>query len=258
MGSYFFLSSNLPTLKLSERPDITFAELGHMLAESLNPKDLEKVRVLRRKIDLYNLRSLWFGEKIDLRGNLSEKELDEAILSQFGLPDYVTDFLTRYSEASDRIAHFEELIATYYAEETPEKEGFLKSYLEFERAVRVVLTGLRASKLKMDVNHALRFEDRGDAVVLSVLGSAGGESYDPPYEYRELKELFIRTETSPWNRYYELNAFYFKRVERLVDGPLFSIDWILSYLVKFLIIDEILRLDEEEGKRILKTFAAEK
>jgi hypothetical protein len=86
MANYFFLAASLPPLVLGQKPDITFDELMNRFEINLTPEDLEKSKVMRRFIDLHNIRSLLLEEPIDPRGNLNEKALDEALLIKNILP----------------------------------------------------------------------------------------------------------------------------------------------------------------------------
>ncbi len=79
-------------------PEITFEELIARLEINLSKEDLEKTNVLRRFVDINNIRALLMEEAIDPRGNLNEKELDEALLVHAVLPDYVFDFLDQFEK----------------------------------------------------------------------------------------------------------------------------------------------------------------
>src|SRR5690349_14016178 len=117
MRNYYFLVPSLPPLHLGEKPDITFDAFAARLEMSLRKGDLKKTRVLRRFVDIYNIRSLLLEEPIDPRGNLNEKELDEALLIKNVLPEYVFDFLDQFEKPLDRIRHFSGLLARYFARE---------------------------------------------------------------------------------------------------------------------------------------------
>jgi len=118
MNNYYFVAPSLPTLVLGEAPEVTFEEVIHRLEMNLDRKDLKKVQVLRLFIDLHNIRSLYMQQPLDLHGNLNEKELDEALLVEADLPEYVFDFLGQFEETSDAAKHFFGLLSRYYSEAT--------------------------------------------------------------------------------------------------------------------------------------------
>lgn len=256
MANYFFLAPSLPPLKIGEKPEITFEELKLRLDINLTKEDRKKAEVFFRFVDLNNIRSLMLEEQIDPRGNLDEKQLDEALLIHNVLPDYVFDFLDRYDSVFDRLHYFWGLLTAYFNEETPKQKGFLRDYLNFERGWRLVLAALRAKQLNRDMTQELQFEDFSDVIVAQILAQKDAKTYDPPVEYTELKEIMESTGRDPWQKYKAFTEWRFKKIEELVDAPLFSMDWILSYMAQLIIVEDWYAIDAQRGKIILETYTA--
>jgi len=258
VGNYYFLAASFPPLILGEKPDITFDELTARLQINLSKQDFEQTVVLRRFLDLSNVRALFLEDAIDPRGNLSEKELDQALLLKDGLPEYAFDFLDRFETAAEKLRFFSGLISTYFNEEIQRQEGFLKEYLTFERSWRLVLLTLRvkqgAKQLGRDVSAELQFEDLTDPLVLDILAQKDAATYDPPIEFAELKEKYLACGSDPWQQFKTVAEWRFHRIEELVNEPLFSIDWILSYMARLLIVEQWNDLDHTKGKIILEAF----
>jgi hypothetical protein len=251
MGNYYFLAPSLPPLTLGDKPEFSFEELISRLEINLGKKDLEQTTVLRRFIDLHNIRSLLLEESIDPRGNLNEKELDEALLLKDGLPSYVFDFLDRYDNVKEKVHHFSGLLSAYFREEVAIQTGFLRSYLSFEREWRLVMLALRSKQLKRDVVRELQFEDFSDPMVAQILAQRDADRYDPPIEYQDLKDRFSSVAPEPWDQYKLFAQWRFRRIEELVERPFFSLDWILSYMAQLLIVENWTVLDNEKGKMVL-------
>lgn len=256
MGNYYFLAASLPPLELKEKPEISFEELSARLEVNLSQKDFAKTVVLRRYIDLCNIKALFLEEPIDPRGNLDEKELDEALLTQSSLPAYIFDILEQHETVSQKMAHFPELLSSYFAEEMVHQKGFLRDYLIFERNLRLVLLALRAKSLKRDLATELQFEDFTDPLVMQILAQKDAEEYNPPAEYAEVKEIFQSCGLDPWQLHQAFAEYRLRKIEELVDQPLFSIDWILSYIARLMLVEHWHELDKAKGKMILDTFKA--
>lgn len=254
MRNYYFVASSLPALSLNERPEMTFKELMARLEINLSRHDLEKTIILRRFIDIYNIRALLMEELIDPRGNLNEKELDEALLVHTGLPDYVFDFLDQFEKVTDKIRNFHGLLARFFNEEIPKQEGFLRNYLIFEREWRLVLLALRAKQPNRDVVKELQFEDPTDPIVAHILAQKDSEVYEPPYEYAELKELLASCNADPLAEHRALAEYRFRKIAELAENRPFTIDQILSYMAQLMIIENLFELDRERGNMILETF----
>jgi uncharacterized protein DUF2764 len=256
MKNYYFLVPSLPPLSLKDKPEMSFERLAANLEIGLTKEDLEKTRTLRRFVDINNIRSLLLEERIDSRGNLNEKELDEALLVKNILPQYVFDFLDQYEKAADRIKNFSGLLSWYFSMEIPKASGFLQRYLIFERECRLVLLALRAKQLKRDVVKELQFEDFNDPFVAGILAQKDAESYEPPEEYKELKELLASCYGDPWLENRVFAEYRFKKIDEMAEQQLFSIDQILAYMAKLMIVEYLFELDKERGKLILDTFKA--
>jgi len=256
MGNYYFLAPSLPPLVFGMKVELSSERLASMLEINLSKEDFAKLTVLRRYVDLQNIRSLISEEDIDPRGNLNEKELDEALLIRNNLPEYVFDFLNRYESVAEKVRNFSSLLVTYFHEEIPKQKGFMKRYLSFEREWRLVMLTLRAKKMHKDVTQALQFEDFADPLVAQILAQKDSDSYDPPSEYQELKEIFLSCGSDPWLQNKTIAEWRFHKIDELVQQPLFSIDWILAYMARLMIVEYWNALDEEKGKMILDTFKA--
>jgi hypothetical protein len=254
MSNYYFIVASLPPLSLKEKPEISFQELMVRLEMNLSKHDLEKTKVLRRIVDIYNIRALLMEEPVDLRGNLNEKELDEALLIHAVLPDYVFDFLDQFDKASDKIRNFYGLLARFFNEEIPKQTGFLHKYLVFEREWRLVLLAIRGKQLGRDVARELQFEDPTDPLVAHILAQKDSEIYEPPPEYAEIKEIIASCYGDPWAEHNAFAEYRFRKIEELAENGLFTIEKILSYMAQLMIIESINELDAQRGGMILETF----
>ncbi len=254
MGNYYFVAPSLPPLSMQDRPEITFEEFITRMRDNLTKKDFEKVQVLRRFVDICNIRALLIEEPVDPRGNLNEKELDEALLGHVLLPDYVFEYLDQFEKVADKIRNFPGLLALYFNAEIPKHKGFLRAYLTFERESRLVLVGLRAKQLGRDVVNELQFEDPTETLVAQILAQKDSDHYDPPMEYTDLKELIASSYNDPWLENKAFAEYRFKKIGEIAEGKLFTIDQILCYMAQLMILENLIELDEERGNMILETF----
>lgn len=254
MGQYYYLAASLPQLEFPGKPDVSFEALKGALDLNLSKNDQEKVEILRRFVDITNIRPLLLEEEIDPKGNLTEKELDEALLVQNILPDYVFEFLNRYDTLAEKLKHFWGLQSLFFAEETSKQKGFLHDYLVFEREWRLVVLALRSKMISRDVTKELQFEDFSDPIVAQILAQRDAPQYEPPLEYQDLKEQFLACGPDPWMQNKVLCEYRFKAIQDMVGSEQFSIDFILGYLAQLMIIEYCNELDESRGSVILDTF----
>lgn len=218
---------------------------------NLSEEDLKKVLLIRRLIDLTNLSRLLKNEPCDSRGNLTVKELDEALLNKTLLPNYIFEILDKYEETEKKIQHFPEIISAFYHREVLETEGFLKNYFEFERMLRLTLCAYRAKKLNRDLVKELQFEDPKGSFVAFLLAQKDQPHFEFPYDFQDLGEGLIKLR-DPLEQAFFIDDYRLKKIEELSDQPLFSIDYLLSYMVKLILLENLEKLDEERGLRAIE------
>ena len=254
MNNYYFVVSSLPALILGEEPDLTFDELMSRLKLNLAKKDWDQVSILRRSIDLNNIKALYQKNPLDTKGNLSEKELDEALLVEADLPNYVFDFLNQFLEPEEKIRNFFGLLSSFYANEIRVAKGFLKSLLKLQREMRLILAAERAKKTKRNILKELQFEDFTDPFVAEIIAQKDQEIFLPPIEYQDLFERIAIYEKSPWGLNREIISYEFEKIDQQTEYPLFSMDRILGYVARFLLIERWNELSASKGKEILDRY----
>ena len=246
---YYYLLSALPQLSLKSPPEMTFKELKDLLFLNLSPEDFEKLRVLLRPIDLYNIRALWLGQPVDERGNFTAKELEDALLVRDGLPEYLVEFLDRYETTAQRLKAFPSLFASFFRESEDARKGFLSRYYRFERERMLVLTALRAKAFGRDLVRELQFEDPTDLFIANLLAQKDSPDFIPPAEFEDLKILFVEKAHDPEKLNRAILEYCLKKIEEMEDdGTPFSIDQVLGYVARFIIVDSRFQLDREQGK----------
>ena len=170
------------------------------------------------------------------------------------LPQYVFDFLESHKTLDEKLKYFPVLLAQFFLKEAEHATGFLRAFFQFEREWRLVLLALRAKSMHRDVVQELQFEDPLDPLVLHILMQKDAAVYEPPEEYKALKELFFAHLGDPLMQYNALAEYRFMHVREMVDESAFSVDRILAYLTQVMLLEHKNRLDTMRGKMILDTF----
>lgn len=255
--NYYFLGTLLPALYIEIPPEISFFEAMHFFSMNLAPGDLGKVRALRTFLDVKNVYYLWTQESLDPRGNLSRKELEEALINKVNLPEYLFEFLDKHESEQNRIKYFSEVIAHYFREEQQRHKGFLKKYLSFERQLRLVLAAFRAKRHSRDLTKEFQFEDPNDFFVQELLAAKDHPDFIFPFEFSDLEDLLMTEYRDPLKEYQILAKYRFNKIEEMTIEEDFTIDWLLSYTAKLMAVEDWWKLDEEEGSRIFNEIVKE-
>ena len=252
MSGYFFLSSILPPLRFGNEPEMAFDEVCTLYHQNLKASDWQKVCTLRKTIDLKNVQALLRKQKIDPRGLLSEKELDEAIINQEWLTEPLYDLLNGSDSRNDQLRHFSKVILAYYSEEEKRQKGFLSWYFRFQKEWKILLTAYRAKKLGRDLLPEIQHADFQDPIVAEILAQKEAQAFEFPYEYEALKEVIKAAQGDPQKEYEAMASYQLDRLREEVEDRPFSLDYLLSYLLQLQIVEEGIELDEQLGKEKLR------
>lgn len=256
MKEYYFVASLLPELEIGHVPDLGMSELKELLKVNLASEDLTKTRLLLRQIDVENFRAFWAQEPLDPRGNLNKEEIEQAINDKAWsrdeeFPDYLVDFLDKFTEDDERLAHFPKLLISYYSYEREHNEGFLKDYFAFQRDWQWVLVGFRARKMGKDIAVELQHEDPSDPLIAQILAQKDAAEYEPPFEYRDLKPIFEEHQDQPLELHKALYAYQFKEIVERWGVAIFTVDRILNYMARLILVEKWQELDVQKGIEVI-------
>lgn len=252
----YFLNGLLPELSLDSPPELGFLEIHHLLKTNLSSRDYEQVESMRRYYDLENLRATWRKEEISYYGNFDEQELEEALLTYSGLPDYVYDFLQRRGDTTSRLMHFGELLIHYYEQEASKATGFLKSFFLLGRTWRLVTAACRARASHRSLRAELRDVNPEDPVVSSLLAQSEISRLIPPEGYEALAALWD-SDLSPLERHRKTVEWRFQMIGEMVEVETFSFDRILAFLARLILVEQWQALSKEKGVAIVDTMIKE-
>ncbi|MBS0634556.1 MAG: DUF2764 family protein [Verrucomicrobia bacterium] len=252
MANYYFLATLLPPLRVGSPVELSSAELQFLLEQNLTPSDMELVRVLKRLIDIDNIRAIWKKQPYTPGGNIDYNELEELLVFKEGLPEYVLEFLDSYQEKKELIENFPKILHSYFAKESTNKNGFLKRYITFQWQWKLVFTALRAHELGRDIEKELAAADNENPFLEELLDASKEKQFEPPAPYTGLKELFDSRKTAPLDLYQALSEWRFDYIEEMIEWENFSIERILGYVAQLEICEEWLQLDKLKGLEIVE------
>jgi hypothetical protein len=254
MTRYFYLAASLAELDLLEKPPLSFAEFLQESEVYLAKGDEKYISILRELIDIENIRRLFLEQTLDDRGNLAEKALDEAILAKVNLPSYAVDFLDQYVTTQSRLDHFAALYSGFFANHTKTGNEFIDQYLQFEYELRLWISLLRAQRMGLDFSQTLQFEDSKDPLIMGMLVQNQNSDLRMPGEFKALKDIFSNYAQDPLELHKKIETFRLHKITELTQDRFFSIDCILGFMAKLLIVEQWQALNQEEGLNRLHRF----
>jgi hypothetical protein len=252
MTKYYFLVTSLPDLHFGVAPDLSFQEFKTLLKDNLTPSDYAKTRQIRWFYDILNIRAFWKNDPWDHWGNLDVNELKEDLVVREGaLPDFVYQFLDEHESLDDRLKYFPMLFASYFDSNLKQANGFLKTYSQFEKNLRLALTGFRARQLGRELTKELQFEDPEGDIVAQLLAQKESKSYEAPVGFEDLKPILEQYYHAPVELQKALVEYRYNKLQATLGIDVFSIDYILLYMVNYIMVDKWTQLDKQKGIEIV-------
>lgn len=254
MSHIFFLASALPPLELDGSAEIFFDKLLFLYEENLGPKDRAQLKVLRLWIDLSNICRVMESKPIDMRGNLSEPEIDEALIHRLYYPESLFEFLDRYENRSERVRYFPYLELLFLKHQAAKYSGFLAFYFRFEFELRVLLASVRAAREGVSIFEEIDKEPElaSDSFVQQMKAQKDQENIVFPDEYSDLKEMLEKAGESPLEQYEAMQGYKFTKIKQVMEENIFSLDYILGYFTLFLLVEDYQKLKAKQQHQWLE------
>lgn len=262
MDEYYFFVSLLPPLEIGHVPSLGFSELKALMDVNLKKSDRKIVRTFLSLIDFENMRALWSGEPFDQHGNYNREQMVHAIADETWpngetFPWFLSEYLEKYRTPEDRLRHFPLLLSQFFTFQIENETGFLRDYFAFQRDIRLVMLGFRTKKLGKDLAEQLQYEDGTDEIVAFILAQRDSKSFEPPFEYKELRPIFDEYASDPLELYQAFYVYQFNHIIELWGGEPFGLGRILNYLARLILVERWLELDVQKGIHVVDTIEKE-
>lgn len=254
MTDFYYILNSLPEIDISKEVPIKIDDLMMELEMNLSDKDRDRIRAFSRYYDVLNLKAYWQQKTLDPWGNLDTTGIEEALLVENILPEFVFDFLKDFGEDKDRIKNFPKLLSGFLSDRIEQEKGFLQSYFLFQKTIRLLITIVKAGSEKEELEKKLFFEDFQDIRLREMIKNT--DTYeDVCFDYRLLVKILKDKSIKPLELYKKFMEFQFYALDdQMIEHP-FSMDQLLGYLAKLRIVTELNTLDDKTGKEIVSKIA---
>lgn len=260
---YFYLVAGLADLIFDGKAALSIGEFREELRVNLHPADYSLVSLLFLPHDNNNLLSFLTGreEKWDENGTYTLADYEEqkrvigSILKEKDvLPPYMVEIMAGYygsEEATEEGLLRKKLAEGYLTMALGSGNGFLKQWIRFDTDINNIYTFLNAKKLGLDAEKHLIGDDRFASELRELYRS--GKDFVIPVEPEYAPSIFrIATESEFLEAERKTDLERWNYLDSLTFFEYFTIDQVLGYLIKFLIVKRWERLDPETGKEMLK------
>jgi hypothetical protein len=251
---YFYLIAGLPGLALTDThlPSTAKSFLGDIKGK-IRGLDFELLRWLYYARDNRNLLSILFNKSsvLHYEGCYSLQELKKGIEGNLLLPGYVNDFISLFKENTNHYAEAEwetKLTERYFKEAMKTGNKFLNQWMEFELNLKNLL--LLMSNRKQPLPFSEIIMDVNETAALMKENPAADFTTQPSIDFMNQVVKIIETENLI-EREKKIDALRWKKLEEMTFFNYFTVEAILSFIIKLMIIERWVILKQETGKDFL-------
>jgi hypothetical protein len=261
MRNYYYLVASLPQLSPFDDKNVpAFLDAVSDIEDSVHPDDREFIDLIRLPFDNANLITILASRNrsFDPRGNYPQEDLSAGVRNPGHLPEYMQLFLqarrdnrASFSGRSDE----DQLNLLLYEEITQKRSGFIADWFSFEMNLRNIVTGINNRR---DPNY---LNGPGTDRELSLPSVLIGRD--------EVAEAILRSSASDFGlstkidwierviAAFDADLFSFERsidtlrwdmLDEMTLMSYFTIDVVIAFLLKLLIIERWKRLDAQVGR----------
>ena len=266
MGSYYYLISGLPEVKLSDsKAKYDINEITQNILSNLSDKDIKLFNYFIYQNDNKNLvnaialsKGLFSPYFVHLEPSIFSKEEIQKYANLSNLPNYMVKFLEDNKNTEwENIRHIENsLLSLYYEEMIKTGNAFIREYALFMRNLKNILAALNGKALGFSGDEISK-ELIGDYPLISALTKSSAADFglgrEIPYINNIIDTFNSSDKADPYNLENVECSLVNGFLDRLTSIKSFTTDNLFAYYINLTYAVSINGRNEEEGKKYLQT-----
>ena len=266
MGSYYYLISGLPEVKLSDsKAKYDINEITQNILSNLSDKDMKLFNYFIYQNDNKNLvnaialsKGLFSPYSVHLEPSIFSKEEIQKYANLSNLPNYMVKFLEDNKNTEwENIRHIENsLLSLYYEEMIQTGNAFIREYALFMRNLKNILAALNGKALGFSGDEISK-ELIGDYPLISALTKSSAADFglgrEIPYINNIIDTFNSSDKADPYNLENVECSLVNEFLDRLTSIKSFTTDNLFAYYINLTYAVSINGRNEEEGKKHLQT-----
>lgn len=266
MGSYYYLISGLPEVKLSDsKAKYDINEITQNILSNLSDKDIKLFNYFIYQNDNKNLvnaialsKGLFSPYFVHLEPSIFSKEEIQKYVNLSNLPNYMVKFLEDNKNTEwENIRHIENsLLSLYYEEMIQTGNVFIREYALFMRNLKNILAALNGKALGFSGDEISK-ELIGDYPLISALIKSSAADFglgrEIPYINSIIDTFNSSDKADPYNLENVECSLVNGFLDRLTSIKSFTTDNLFAYYINLTYAVSINGRNEEEGKKHLQT-----
>ena len=253
--NYYYLIAGLPDILIDQKKiPFSLIELKQELQYHLHPKDFQLVEYLFLPYDNINFLNILQKKETEFNplGNYSESFFIDEIKEPENLPAYMKIFLEGYRDENPirpNLSHENQLTWLYFEFMLEQKNQFLREIFTTIRNINNIFAIYNARKFGLSIeNQMIGDYELTEAAKKTTSKDFGLASEIIPideiigiYENNNILEQEMSIDLLKWRHMNNLNTFNY-----------FTIEFILAYVLEFIMVERWSNLDADLSKKTFK------
>ena len=253
--NYYYLVAGFPDIVLDQKKiPFSLAELKQELKYHLHPADYRLVEFLFLEYDNINFLNLLQKKEAEFisLGNFDENFFNDEIKEPENMPNYMTKFLAAWQEENQvypKLSPENQLTWLYYDFMISQKNKFLKEWFTSLRDFKNIFAVYNSRKFGFDIEAQMIGDYELTEAAKRTAAKDFGMANELPYidqiigihENTDIVEQELSFDLMKWNYLDRLNTFNY-----------FTIEQILAFVIKFIMVERWTKLDVEISKEFFR------
>jgi len=255
--NYYCLVAGLPDIIIDgNKPGETSHEFKNELAEQLLTSDYKFAELLYLHYDNKNLLNLLLKQdnRFITLGNYTEEYLEEQIKEPTNIVDYMKQLIFNFkaeTSGNSNLSSENELQSLYYEYVLQVKNDFLEQWFKFERDMKNILTAVNCHRYDYDTEKQLiPVKHKNEVYETLVKSSPKPDLLADEVPYVEKILQIAESEMDISEKEKSLDNIKWQFLDEHTFFRYFTIEKILSFVIKLNIVERWIELDNETGKAL--------
>jgi hypothetical protein len=252
------LVAGLPDLFYNEyKQDINSLRFRNELKHQLNPSDYNFVEYLFLQFDNANLLNLLYNQnkQFNCHAIYQKREIEKKIDLSKELPQYMIDFLKWKKEQDSKefnLSAENKLHTLFYEYVLQVKNDFLRNWFQFELNTKNLITAINCNKFNYPTeNQIILIESNAAVNTLLINNRLKHELFDEELPFSEQIFRLVESDLNLIEKEKALDKIRWNYLDENTFFHYFTIEKVLSYVIKLIIAERWLKLDAKTGKVLL-------
>ena len=257
--NYYCLVAGLPDLFFSEnKPGLSSSNFRKELEEQLHPADYRLVQLFFLPHDNENLLNLIFQTEkpFDPAGNYPKDFLEEQWAQPLQLPEYMVQFIhwVKTNEIKTTGLNTENKLHTLYFDSVLQVQNqFVNDWFRFELNVKNILKAINCIRFDYPAQHQLiKAGPKQEVYSLLMANRLKPEFFEEEVPFADSVFRVAESNMEMLEKEKALDRIRWDYLDENTFFHYFTIEKIISFLLKLMITERWMKLDAATGKKLLQ------